>query len=284
MMLDDSLDLLLTPNPKQSEEETIQLPTHKCKQQYLLKSNFLSEFLTKSDKEKVLQNLGIYEIGGGSWGNIKGNLEEQTDLIAYINNPSNISYKTSDNPFITNVQQALDEALYKELETTIVTTPQLVELGTTISSINISWNYNKTIVAQSLNGISLPSNKRNYNLQGVFSNTQSITLNVLDSKKLTTYNTLVEFVPAIYYTDSTSIPTLPTTKKILSKDGNCEININALNYIYIFIPTKYNKSKFYVGGFEGGFQKLKTTLYNNIQYDIWRSDNANLGKLTINIK
>ena len=62
-------------------------------------------------------------------------------------------------------------------------------------------------------------------------------MNVLDSKKLTTYNTLVEFVPAIYYTDSTSIPTLPTTKKVLSKDGNCEININALNYIYIFIPT-----------------------------------------------
>lgn len=283
MILDNSFDLVLTPNTKQNEEDTIQTPINRCKYQYLLKSNFLSEFLTKSDKEKVLQNLGIYELGG-SWGNIKGNIENQSDLINYIGNPSNISYKLSDDPAITNVKQALDEALYKKLETTLIATPQLVELGTTISRINVSWKYNKPIVSQQLNGINIPTNYRNHTIYGIFSNSQLITLNVLDNKKVNTYTLLVEFIPAIYYADSTSIPPLPTVHKVLSKDGSCEININATNYIYIFIPTEYNKSKFYVGGIEGGFQKLDTISYNNISYDIWRSDNVNLGELTINIK
>lgn len=283
MILDNSFDLVLTPNAKQNEEDTIETPINRCKYQYLLKSNFLSEFLTKSDKEKVLQNLGIYELNG-SWGNIKGNIENQLDLINYIGNPSNISYKLLDDPAITNVKQALDEALYKKLETTLVATPQLVELGTTISRINVSWKYNKPIVSQQLNGINIPTNYRNHTIYGTFSNSQLITLNVLDNKKVTTYTLLVEFIPAIYYANSTSIPPLPTVHKALSKDGSCEININATNYVYIFIPTEYNKSKFYVGGIEGGFQKLDTISYNNISYDIWRSDNVNLGKLTINIK
>lgn len=283
MILDNSFDLVLTPNAKQNEEDTIQTPINRCKYQYLLKSNFLSEFLTKSDKEKVLQNLGIYELNS-SWGNIKGNIENQLDLINYIGNPSNISYKLLDDPAITNVKQALDEALYKKLETTLVATPQLVELGTTISRINVSWKYNKPIVSQQLNGINIPTNYRNHTIYGTFSNSQLITLNVLDNKKVTTYTLLVEFIPAIYYANSISIPPLPTVHKVLSKDGSCEININATNYVYIFIPTEYNKSKFYVGGIEGGFQKLDTISYNNISYDIWRSDNVNLGELTINIK
>lgn len=76
MILDDSFDLLLTPNPKQDEMETIKVPTVPCRQQYLLKSNFLSEFLTKSEKQKVLQNLGINELaGGGSWGGGGGSIQ-----------------------------------------------------------------------------------------------------------------------------------------------------------------------------------------------------------------
>ena len=43
---------------------------------------------------------------------------------------------------------------------------------------------------------------------------------------------------------------------------------------------------FKVGGFEGGFSKVSTILFTNIynfteNYDIYRSDNVNLGDITV---
>ena len=43
---------------------------------------------------------------------------------------------------------------------------------------------------------------------------------------------------------------------------------------------------FKVGGFEGGFSKVSTILFTNIynfteNYDMYRSDNVNLGDITV---
>ena len=38
------------------------VPPKPCVNQILTKENYLSEFLTKEDKRKVLENLGIYSI------------------------------------------------------------------------------------------------------------------------------------------------------------------------------------------------------------------------------
>lgn len=286
MILDDSFDLLLTPNPKQDEIETIKIPTIPCKQQYLLKSNFLSEFLTKSEKQKVLQNLGINELaGGGSWGSIQGNIKDQLDLIDYISNPANIKYKSVDNPTITNLKEALDSVLYTPLTISLSVSPNIAELGTLVKEVNISWKYNKeSIVAQTINNITIPSSKRNYVMQGNFSTNQIFTLKVIDSVKNYMTSTSLDFVPAIYYGDSIETPTLPLANKLLSKNRYCNITINAKNYIYIFIPIKYGTPSFFVGGFEGGFQKVGNCIYNTTNYDIWRSDNSNLGQTTIVIK
>lgn len=286
MILDDSFDLLLTPNSKQDEMETIKVPTVPCRQQYLLKSNFLSEFLTKSEKQKVLQNLGINELaGGGSWGSIQGTIKDQLDLIDYISNPVNIKYKSVDNPTITNLKEALDSMLYTPLIISLSVSPNLAELGTTIKQVNISWKYNKkSIVSQTINTIPIPNSKRSYVMQGNFNTNQTFTLKVIDSAKNYTASTILEFVPAIYYGDSLETPTLPLTDKLLSKNRYCNITINAKNYIYIFIPNKYGTPNFSVGGFEGGFQKVGSCIYNTTNYNIWRSDNTNLGQTTVTIK
>lgn len=286
MILDDSFDLLLTPNPKQNEVETIKLPTLPCKQQYLLKSNFLSEFFTKSEKQKVLQNLGITELaGGGNWGNIQGNIKEQLDLIDYVSNPLNIKYVSIDNPDVTNLKEALDKVLYTPLTIMMTITPNIAELGTTVNEVNVLWQFNKqSIVSQTLNNILIPTSKRNYLMINKYTANQLFTLKVIDSTKSYEISTLLEFVPAIYYANAINTPTLPTANKLLTKNRQCTININAADYIYIFMPTKYGVPSFYVGGFEGGFQKVGNTVYNTTTYDIWRSDNANLGQTTINIK
>lgn len=51
-----------------------------CRNTPLLKENFLSEYLTKADKEKVRRNLGINSTI--EWGEIGGYLENQGDLMS----------------------------------------------------------------------------------------------------------------------------------------------------------------------------------------------------------
>lgn len=86
---------------------------------YLIKTNFLSEFKTDLEKAKVRKNLGIVDLDTLTWGNIKGDIAEQQDLIKYIDKLLSVSYKTPsashvyDYNFsnITNVQQGVKECL-----------------------------------------------------------------------------------------------------------------------------------------------------------------------------
>lgn len=50
-----------------------------CKHQVLLRENYLSEFFTKSEKQKVLENLGLNQ--QVDWGEIGGYIEKQEDLM-----------------------------------------------------------------------------------------------------------------------------------------------------------------------------------------------------------
>lgn len=52
---------------------------------YLLKKNFLGEFRTSLEKAKVRANLGIADSETLLWGNIQGDISNQTDIAAYIN-------------------------------------------------------------------------------------------------------------------------------------------------------------------------------------------------------
>ena len=58
----NSSDFNLTAGSAELHNEIPAPPPHKCKNQVLLKNNYLSEFFTKADREKVLKNLGITEV------------------------------------------------------------------------------------------------------------------------------------------------------------------------------------------------------------------------------
>lgn len=49
------------------------------------KKNFLGEFRTSLEKAKVRANLGIADSETLLWGNIQGDISNQTDIAAYIN-------------------------------------------------------------------------------------------------------------------------------------------------------------------------------------------------------
>lgn len=78
-----------------------------------MKSNYLGEFRTALEKAKARRNLGIGDEYSLTWGNITGHIEDNQDLVNFIENQWKYEYIS---PYIQqeikNVKEALDYALY----------------------------------------------------------------------------------------------------------------------------------------------------------------------------
>lgn len=274
--------------PRQSEQQS-------CKHQVLLKENFLSEFFTKSEKRKVLQNLGVNSTV--EWGEIGGHIENQTDLLRklkdYILKETNqdkavqqILYSNEAYPNITTLEQALDVALYQDLTISVKISPSVAESGDSIENVLLTWSYNKSnIKQQAIDNTTIDPNIRQLELEGpiVSSTTKKVVGN--DGTKTVTGQATLNFYPGIYYGSGISQPPIQSMEKVLLPSRSCRITVNAEQneYIWILLPINYGDPTFTVGGFSGGFQKVGSTSYKITNYNIWRSDNHSLGNTTINI-
>lgn len=76
----------------------------------LLRNNFLSEYRTELEKAKVRKNLGIADEASLIWGNIDGTIEEQKDLVQYVE--QKWAYTSDVSEEIQTVKDALDYALF----------------------------------------------------------------------------------------------------------------------------------------------------------------------------
>lgn len=89
------------------------IPKYQAQPIPLMKSNYLGEFRTQLEKAKARRNLGIGDEYTLSWGNITGHIEDNADLIKFIENQWKYKYVS---PYIqqeiNTVKEALDYALY----------------------------------------------------------------------------------------------------------------------------------------------------------------------------
>ena len=89
------------------------LPKYKSTPIPLMKSNYLGEFRTALEKAKARKNLGIGDEYNLAWGNITGHIEDNADLVRFIEDQWRYSYVS---PYIqqeiNTVKEALDYALY----------------------------------------------------------------------------------------------------------------------------------------------------------------------------
>ena len=76
----------------------------------LLRDKYLGEYRTELEKAKVRKNLGIPDENSMTWGNIEGFVEEQKDLVQYVESKWLYTNKISED--ITNVKEALDYTIY----------------------------------------------------------------------------------------------------------------------------------------------------------------------------
>lgn len=258
--------------------------------QALLKGNYLSEFKTNTDKNKVLKNLGIVN---PKWGNIEGNIEDQKDLMdklktSIVDNITSekVSYDNNDYPELSNVKKALDQLLHKDLNIAISVNPSHAEKGDSIDKVTFSWTYNKSnITYQKFDNQDIDKSIRSFIITGPITNTIRKTIVGSDGTQQVQATGNLIFYNTIYYINSINQPNFEECSKQLvnSRSGVFTVIARDNEYIWFLIPSELGEPTFTVGIFSGGFYKYAETTYKGIAYNVYRSDNHSLGNTTINL-
>lgn len=124
----------------------------------LLRNNYLGEYRTELEKSKVRKNLGIADDQSLQWGNLSGFVEDQKDLINYVENKWKYSSELSED--IINVKTALDYVIefvskYKTNDEAVTELQQIVStINTQLSELEKIVQKNTTDIDQIENNIS----------------------------------------------------------------------------------------------------------------------------------
>ena len=190
-------------------------------------------------------------------------------------------------------QKALDELLYVPLTIDLTSNKTAtLEIGTTVDSVVFNWNYNKDVISQKFNNEVLEANLRSYTYNLSFNQDKAFKLEANDGKGDFNKSISFNFLNGRYFGvsnsniyDSDFIKTL-SKELSTSKSKTFTVNCKEGQYIYYCVPSRFGECNFKVGGFEGGFNKVDTINFVNASgyaesYDIYKSNNSNLGNTTV---
>lgn len=194
------------------------------------------------------------------------------------------------------VAQVLDELLYTPISISGFSNNHSTnEKGQTITSLTFNWTLNKTPTSQKLNEETLSNSVRTHTLSSLsITNNTTYTLKVSDGKTEKTASTSVNFLNKAYWgvasasdnIDNAFVLGLSDSALTSSRARTITLNAGANQYIYYAFPTSFGTPKFTVGGFEGGFDLVKTFSFTNASgysenYYVYKSARPNLGNTTV---
>lgn len=250
--------------------------------------NLFSELIDNYQRNIARQNLGIADAYSQIWGNLSGNLSDQTDLYNVLVQKSNLNSptftgtprvplasSTEDSDIIASTKWVNDRiSELGNVTSTNITyfkaSPTFRYIGDSATTITLTWEYVNDVSAQSINGISIGANVRSYTINNI-STTTTFTLQYTYNGNIQFSKVTVSSIYPIYY--GTSLTTLNKTNL-----NTLTIDSGTTDYIYI----KINKqSDFTVNGFTGGFKLLKTEILHGVTYYTYQSVNYGLGNTTI---
>ena len=173
--------------------------------------------------------------------------------------------------------------------------PNISQMGSTVSP-KLTWNYtHSTIKAQTINNEAIEGTLRTKTFTGVTTTTTYTLAATSNSDIKKSKSATITFANGVYYGKSTtstydSALISGLTKQLSNSKGRTiTVNAGAGEYIFYCIPSRLGTCSFNVGGFDGGFSKVATIEFTNSDsyaenYDIYKSDNANLGNTNVTIK
>lgn len=175
--------------------------------------------------------------------------------------------------------------------------PKLAEIGSTVNTVNFTWTIGGTPTLVKINSESIPLGTSQATLSNLeLKEDKEFTLYAEDRKEnnvsaitqLLFVNKVFHGVQEIPSEYNTSFINKLVGQLQINKEGVIDVTANENQYIYYALPSSYGDCVFTSGGFSGGFTKVDTISYTNeygvtTDYDIWKSDNANLGQTNITI-
>lgn len=207
---------------------------------------------------------------------------------------------------IRALQDQLSDLFYKPVVISSLTVnPPSAEKGSTVTSAVISYALNKTPATlrldsetltaassgtKSLSGLNLTANK-------TWTMTATDTGSANNSTATATKSVTLSFLSKAYW-GASAIPNTINSAFLLDLSGSELTNTRARNitvtagtgkYIWYAVPSAFGECEFNVGGFDGGFAKVRTFSHTNASgytesYDVYRSDNADLGITTVSVR
>lgn len=197
------------------------------------------------------------------------------------------------------VQGIIDDLNYKNIDITAFACPGAgtYEMGQSVAAPTIMWTLNKEPASQSLDGEALGVDVRSKAYSGSLTGNKTYTLTVTGQKgEKDSASGSFTFYNGVYYgvledgaaIDSAAV--LGLTRKLQgSKAITFTADAGATQRIAYAFPTRYSGVPvFNVGGFEGGFSLASTFQFTNASgytetYDVYLSDNVNLGSTTVKV-
>ena len=222
----------------------------------------------KNDINTIKTNVGTNELTTLAK-DLKGAVNELNTKIWDIQNPFDIS--------------------------SISVAPNIAQMGSTVSP-KLTWNYtHSTIKSQTINNAAVDATLRTKTFTGVTTTTTYTLAATSNSDVQKSKSVTITFANGVYYGKSTTSTydsaLINSLTKQLSNSKGRTITVNAGvgEYIFYCIPSRLGTCSFNVGGFDGGFSKVATIEFTNSDnykenYDIYKSDNANLGNTNVSIK
>ena len=177
------------------------------------------------------------------------------------------------------------------------TTPNQAEQGSTVSTVALAYTMNKVPASASLDGIAQEITEPTGTIQqtGAITANRTWTLVAQDERgAVASKAATLSFLWKAYFgaaaapgaINSAFLLSLANGVLTASRARTFTVNAGAGQYIWYAVPSSFGACTFKVGGFDGGFSKVSTFQHTNASggvtnYDVYRSDNAELGNTTV---
>lgn len=195
-------------------------------------------------------------------------------------------------------------SLYKAIALSWLNGGSQHEVGETVDDVTLTWDWNKAPDALTLDGAAVAKGE-----DGAFPKSAALTNQGLTKDRTYTLQatdargakssktTSVTFRYKAYWgvgaadatVDSAFLLGLAGSALTDSKARDFTVTAGDGEHIFYAIPASLGTPSFFVGGFEGGFSKVKTIDHTNASgatasYDVYMSDNAGLGQTAVSAK
>lgn len=190
---------------------------------------------------------------------------------------------------------------YKAMAINSITcTPATAERGSTVADVTLAWGLSKTPTTLTLDGADQDVASKGTTLAGVnLTANKNFALVATDARGAkATKSAGVSFQDKRHFFVAGDLDADDVTDEVInaaagelatSRAKTFTVTAGDGEHIYYVIPASFGTPKFFVGGFEGGFNLLKTFEHTNasgakVSYQVWKSTNAGLGATTVEVK